>query len=114
MATMPESHPIAALLTEPVHDMTAIAEALHDMAANAELLHDRASIAWPRQGTALTPELRQTMAPTAESDLPEPCYVSSGFREPRQDRLALAVLRAALSPDLKASSLVFSSTRTSA
>jgi len=31
-----------------------------------------------------------------------------------QDRLALAVLRAALSPDLKASSLVFSSPRTSA
>ncbi len=31
-----------------------------------------------------------------------------------QDRLALTVLRAALSPDLKASSLVFSSPRTSA
>ncbi len=31
-----------------------------------------------------------------------------------QDRLALAVLRAALSPDLNASSLVFSSPRTSA
>ncbi len=31
-----------------------------------------------------------------------------------QDRLSLAVLRAALSPDLKASSLVFSSPQTSA
>ncbi len=31
-----------------------------------------------------------------------------------QDRLALAVLRASLSPDLNASSLVFSSPRTSA
>ncbi len=40
-------------------------------------------------------------------------YDRFAFLMPR-DRLALAVLRAALSPDLNASSLVFSSPRTSA
>ncbi len=40
-------------------------------------------------------------------------YNRFAFLMPR-DRLALAVLRAALSPDLNASSLVFSSPRTSA